>query len=139
VAEERDVSTRAEGDRQRAAGELSSWRTRIDVIDGQLMRLLNSRSACAVEIGRVKRRLGLAVYSPEREAAILERVACENPGPLDATAVRRVFERIIDESRRLERLAAEGAEPSQPPTGSKPPTGGKPPTTGGKQSATDKD
>ena len=109
MAEERDVTASA-GDKERAAGELSSWRARIDVIDGQLMRLLNSRSACAVEIGRVKRRLGLAVYSPEREAAILERVERENPGPLEPTAVRRVFERIIDESRRLERLAAEEKE-----------------------------
>jgi chorismate mutase len=108
VAEERDVTAAAE--KERAQGELSSWRARIDVIDGQLMRLLNSRSACAVEIGRVKRRLGLAVYSPEREAAILERVERENPGPLEPTAVRRVFERIIDESRRLERLAAEEKE-----------------------------
>ena len=93
-----------------ARAELDGWRARIDVIDGQLMGLLNSRSACAVEIGRVKRRLSLPVYSPEREAAILERVERENPGPLDSTAVRRVFERIIDESRRLERLAAEGNE-----------------------------
>ena len=85
---------------------LDEWRRRIDVIDQQLMRLLNSRSACAVEIGKIKRALGLAVYSPEREAWILESVMRENPGPLDATAVRRVFERIIDESRRLERLAA---------------------------------
>ena len=45
------------------------------------MSLLNSRSACAVEIGRIKRRLGLPVYSPEREAWILERVMRENPGP----------------------------------------------------------
>lgn len=105
MAQERDVSGR-----NAAAGDdpaLAAWRARIDVIDGQLMRLLNSRSACAVEIGRVKRRLGLPVYSPEREAAILARVERENPGPLDATALRRVFERIIDESRRLERLAAE--------------------------------
>ena len=109
MAEERDVTAPA-GDKERAEGELSSWRARIDVIDGQLMRLLNSRSACAVEIGRVKRRLGLAVYSPEREAAILERVERENTGPLEPTAVRRVFERIIDESRRLERLAAEEKE-----------------------------
>ena len=108
MAEERDVTAAA--GRDRAEAELASWRTRIDVIDGQLMRLLNSRSACAVEIGRVKRRLGLAVYSPEREAAILERVQRENPGPLEPTAVRRVFERIIDESRRLERLAAEEKE-----------------------------
>ena len=87
--------------------EIEGWRRRIDVIDEQLMRLLNSRSACAVEIGRIKRRLGLPIYSPEREAAVLERVMRENVGPLDPMAVRRVFERIIDEGRRLERLAAE--------------------------------
>ena len=86
---------------------IEDWRHRIDAIDTQLMSLLNSRSACAVEIGRIKRELGLPVYSPEREAFILDRVAAENPGPLDATAVRRVFERIIDESRRLERIACE--------------------------------
>ena len=89
---------------------MEGWRRRIDAIDEQLMRLLNSRSACAVEIGRIKRRLGLPVYSPEREAWILDRVERENPGPLDAVAVRRVFERVIDESRRLERLATEKAE-----------------------------
>jgi chorismate mutase len=87
--------------------DIDGWRLRIDVIDEQLMRLLNSRSACAVEIGRIKRRLGLPIYSPEREAAVLERVMRENTGPLDPMAVRRVFERIIDEGRRLERLAAE--------------------------------
>jgi chorismate mutase len=86
---------------------IEDWRHRIDAIDTQLMSLLNSRSACAVEIGRIKRELGLPVYSPEREAWILDRVARENPGPLDATAVRRVFERVIDESRRLERIASE--------------------------------
>ena len=90
--------------------DIEDWRNRIDAIDDQLMRLLNSRSACAVEIGRIKRALGLPVYSPEREARILERVMRENPGPLDPTAVKRVFERIIDESRRLERIAAEEDE-----------------------------
>jgi chorismate mutase len=96
---------------------IGDWRRRIDALDDQLMKLLNSRSACAVEIGRIKRTLGLPVYSPEREAWILDRVARENPGPLDNTAIRRVFERIIDESRRLERIAAacgthgDGAEP----------------------------
>lgn len=92
---------------------IDEWRRRIDAIDEQLMRLLNSRSACAVEIGKVKRSLGLPVYSPEREAWILERVMRENPGPLDPTAVRRVFERIIDESRRLERLAVDQEENEQ--------------------------
>jgi chorismate mutase len=84
---------------------IEEWRRRIDGIDEQLIRLLNIRSACAVEIGRIKRALGVAIYSPERESAILERVMRENPGPLEPTAVKRVFERIIDEARRLERLA----------------------------------
>ncbi len=74
------------------------------------MKLLNSRSACAVEIGRIKRHIGMAVYQPEREKWILDRAEKNNPGPLDSGAVRRVFERVIDESRRLERLAA-----SEPP------------------------
>jgi chorismate mutase len=103
MAEERPLEGPA-GESER----VDAWRRRIDVIDTQLMGLLNSRSACAVEIGKIKRALGLPIYSPEREAEILARVMHENPGPLDSLAVRRVFERIIDESRRLERLAAEG-------------------------------
>jgi chorismate mutase len=96
-----------------AESAIDGWRRRIDAIDEQLMRLLNSRSACAVEIGKVKRALGLPVYSPEREAWILDRVMRENPGPLDPMAVRRVFERVIDESRRLERLAVD-QDPNEP-------------------------
>ena len=93
---------------ERGSAQVDDYRQRIDQIDDQLMKLLNARSACAVEIGRIKRHIGMAVYQPEREKWILERVARNNPGPLDSGAVRRVFERVIDESRRLERLA--GAE-----------------------------
>jgi chorismate mutase len=101
MADEQDVGPRT------APPEIEGLRRRIDLIDEQLTKLLNSRSACAVEIGRVKRRLGMAVYQPEREAWILDRVEVNNPGPLDSGAVRRVFERVIDEGRRLERLAQE--------------------------------
>jgi chorismate mutase len=104
MADERDLGTRKGSGAPSAVDEL---RRRIDVIDDQLMKLLNSRSACAVEIGRLKRYLGIAVYQPDREAWILERAETNNPGPLDSGAVRRVFERVIDESRRLERLAQE--------------------------------
>ena len=110
MAEKRDLKTAGDAKAPPASpgdGAIDEWRRRIDAIDEQLMRLLNSRSACAVEIGKVKRSLGLPVYSPEREAWILDRVMRENPGPLDPMAVKRVFERIIDESRRLERLAVD--------------------------------
>ncbi len=110
MAEKRDLKAPPPAAASSREAEIEAWRGRIDSIDDQLMRLLNSRSACAVEIGRIKRLLGLAVYSPEREAWILDRLTRENPGPLDAMAVRRVFERIIDESRRLERLGTEVRE-----------------------------
>ena len=100
MADQRDVNAK-----KQAPPEVEGLRRRIDAIDDQLMKLLNSRSACAVEIGRVKRHLGMAVYQPSREGWILDRVTSNNPGPLDGSAVQRVFERIIDESRRLERLA----------------------------------
>jgi chorismate mutase len=105
VAEERDVKPAVP-----MPPEVDPWRERIDAIDDQILGLLNSRSACAVEIGRIKRRVGLPIYSPERERSILGRLAERNPGPLDGLAVKRVFERIIDESRRLERVTAEGED-----------------------------
>ena len=101
----------------RGEAQVDDQRRRIDQIDDQLMKLLNSRSACAVEIGRIKRHIGMAVYQPEREKWILERAEKNNPGPLDSGAVRRVFERVIDESRRLERLAA--SDPPPDPRGAR--------------------
>jgi chorismate mutase len=102
--------------RQRGEAQVADLRRRIDQVDDQLMKLLNSRSACAVEIGRIKRRIGMPVYQPEREKWILDRAERNNPGPLDSGAVRRVFERVIDESRRLERLAGEELERSDSET-----------------------
>jgi len=90
--------------------DIEDWRRMIDEIDAQLVELLNRRSRCAIEIGKLKRAQNLPVYSPEREREVLERVRRLNRGPLDDEALHRLFERIIDESRRLERLAAEHAE-----------------------------
>jgi len=100
MADEHDVGGGVEA-------QVGNLRQRIDQIDDQLMKLLNSRSACAVEVGRIKRRFAMALYQPDREKWILDRVERNNPGPLDSGALRRVFERVIDESRRLERLAGE--------------------------------
>jgi chorismate mutase len=47
----------------------------------------------------------MAVYQPAREAEVLEKVRKANTGPLDDAALMRLFERIIDEARRLERMA----------------------------------
>lgn len=84
---------------------LPDLRNRIDDIDVQLVRLLNVRAQLALEIGRIKHENGVAVYQPAREAEVLAHVRDINNGPLDHGALTRLFERIIDENRRLERLA----------------------------------
>ena len=89
---------------------IEELRNRIDVIDVQLVRLLNVRVACAVEIGQLKRGTSQAVYQPKREAHVLDdvrRSATDLAGPLTAEALVRIFERIIDEARRAERHASQ--------------------------------
>jgi chorismate mutase len=89
--------------------ELENWRKKIDDIDQQLVKLLNERSKCAVEIGHLKKKLKMAAWQPDREAAVLRNIVKSNPGPLDDAAVRRLFERIIDEARSLERHSIESS------------------------------
>jgi chorismate mutase-like protein len=92
--------------------DVDGWRKRIDEVDQELVKLLNERSRCAVEIGHLKKELGMPAWQPEREAEILRNVVKSNHGPLDDAAIRRLFERIIDEARALERHAMEGGSVS---------------------------
>jgi chorismate mutase len=93
-----------------AEAELKRLRDAIDRVDDVLVKLLNQRARYAVEIGEIKGILSLPVYSPEREKDVLHHVETASEGPLDGAAVRRLFERIIDESRRVEREAAQHKE-----------------------------
>jgi chorismate mutase len=86
---------------------IDDWRAKIDEIDQKLVQLLNERSRCAIEIGRLKRDLNMRVYDPEREREIFRRVREENNGPLDNESLQRLFERVIDECRRIERKETE--------------------------------
>ncbi len=83
--------------------EIADWRKLIDEIDSEMLQLLSKRVQYTIHIGDIKAVNGQAVYSPEREAIILERLILENSGPLTEEGVRRIFERIIDESRCIEK------------------------------------
>ncbi len=83
--------------------DLAPWRRRIDALDRIVLVLLNERSECANIIGQIKKKLGMPVYVPSREDEVIRNVFESNPGPLSNEAVRRLFERIIDETRALER------------------------------------
>jgi chorismate mutase len=92
-----------------AEAELKRLRDAIDRVDEVLVKLLNQRAKYAVEIGEIKGHLSLPVYSPGREKEVLHHVESTSVGPLDDAAIRRLFERIIDESRRVERESAQSS------------------------------
>jgi len=83
---------------------LDELRRDIDRVDEVLVRLLNERARCACEVGKLKKELGIDVYQPEREKQVIEHVrSIAVEGPLGPDAIARLFERIIDEARGLER------------------------------------
>ena len=83
-------------------------RQKIDALDRQLLEIFNERANLALEIGKIKKTLDLPVYDPSRESRIFDAMKAANPGPLDDDAIVRLFERVIDESRRLERIRTKG-------------------------------
>jgi chorismate mutase len=84
------------------APELEALRRSIDDLDGRILQLIAERVRVVLAVGEYKRRNNLAVYDPERERRMLDRLCSQAPYPLDAETVRRIFERLIDESRRIE-------------------------------------
>ncbi|MBP2688708.1 MAG: Chorismate mutase [Deltaproteobacteria bacterium] len=91
--------------------DIDELRKRIDLMDDVLLRVFNERARIALEIGHEKKGLGLPVFDPGREKRIFSRMKEDNPGPLDDGAVVRLFERVVDESRRLERIRSQGEGP----------------------------
>lgn len=97
---EKELDTLSEKERKEILGKL---REEIDVIDKEIAALLNKRTLHSVLIGRVKRSLGLPTYSPEREKQISKRISSFAEEPLRAESLLRIYERIIDESRAIQR------------------------------------
>lgn len=87
-----------------ALEDLARCRERIDEIDNRLVDLLNERTAIVEEIGRVKKHLTLAIYEPKREEQVFANITERNRGPLSSEAIKRIFERIIDEMRTVQKM-----------------------------------
>jgi chorismate mutase / prephenate dehydratase len=96
---------------------LNDWRSDIDRIDSEILRLLSRRTEIAIEVGKLKRTSGDPISSPERENLVLARVIAQNSGPLNVHSIQRIFRLIIRETRRAEQNAA--AEPLMSEGGSR--------------------
>jgi chorismate mutase len=92
--------------------DIQEWRSRIDKVDEQLLRLLSVRAQMAIEIGRSKREEGVELHDPVREQEVVRRVLDANPGVLDAEAISRLFREIVNESRRAAEQATKALESS---------------------------
>lgn len=88
--------------------KLAECRTLIDDVDLKLLTLLNERTRIVQEIGEVKQNLTLPIYEPKREEQVFENITSHNQGPLPNDAVKRVFERIIDEMRSIQKQRMQG-------------------------------
>jgi chorismate mutase len=82
--------------------KLADCRRQIDAVDVKIVELLNQRTEIVNEIGRIKREFSLPIYEPKREDQVFANVAGHNPGPLTSEALKRIFERIIDEMRTIQ-------------------------------------
>jgi chorismate mutase-like protein len=87
-----------------ARHKLEEFRVLIDDVDRRIVELLNERTRVVEEIGRVKRQAQLPIYEPKREDQVFANITGFNHGPLSPEAVRGIFERIIDEMRKIQRL-----------------------------------
>lgn len=83
--------------------ELAACRERIDEVDRRLVALFNERTAIVEQIGQLKKGAQLPVYEPRREESVYANVAAANGGPLSTDALQRIFERIMDEMRKIQR------------------------------------
>jgi len=93
--------------REDALKALEEYRVLIDALDLRLLTALNERTRVVEEIGRVKRAGKLPIYEPRREEQVFQNVTSHNGGPLTQDAVKRIFERIIDEMRSIQRIQME--------------------------------
>jgi chorismate mutase len=92
---------------EEALKALEDYRLLIDAVDLRLLGLLNERTRVVEQIGRVKREAKLPIYEPNREDQVFDNVMSHNGGPLGSDAVKRIFERIIDEMRTIQRIRME--------------------------------
>jgi chorismate mutase len=83
--------------------DIADWRKKIDEMDRRLVELLSERARAAVEIGRLKRDTSLPIYEPERERIVFENVQKMNQGPLPGRDLVRIFERIMDVMRNVQK------------------------------------
>jgi chorismate mutase / prephenate dehydratase len=82
---------------------LSEHRKAIDRLDAQIVALLNERTQHVLAIGELKLASGEEIYAPNREVAVLQRIARLNQGPITAESLRAIYREIMSSALSLQR------------------------------------
>ncbi len=81
---------------------LKKLRTKVDKIDSEISALLIERIKLTIEIGEIKKTLNLPAYDAHRERAIENNIRFNGSPEIDK-ALKNIYERIVDESRSIQR------------------------------------
>jgi chorismate mutase/prephenate dehydratase len=81
---------------------LLELRDAIDGVDRQLLELLNQRANLAHEVGELKKVEGSAVFRPEREAAVINKLQTINTGRLLPHSIGHIWREVMSACRSLE-------------------------------------
>jgi chorismate mutase len=87
-------------------GQIQDHRNHIDAIDERILRWVNQRIQVGLQIGQIKFGAGLDVVDDQREREVLRRLRSINNGPLSEEAILRIFQTIIDETRKAQATSA---------------------------------
>lgn len=83
--------------------KLNELRDELDYIDDQIASLILKRLEQSSIIGKIKKEMSVSTYTPVREREILQRIISSVNNDELKIHVKRIFERIIDESRAIQR------------------------------------
>lgn len=84
---------------------LQELRESIDALDTQILSLLNDRAQCAHEVGELKKREGSAVFRPDREAQVINKLQSLNErtnGLLKPHSIGNIWREVMSACRALE-------------------------------------
>ncbi len=83
--------------------DLLELRRKIDELDRKIIDLLNQRARVVVEVDKTKQADGTPIYAPDREQAVLKRIADINEGPLPPRTLQAIYRELMSGSFALEK------------------------------------
>lgn len=87
--------------------DLNTLREKIETLNIEILKLLSERGQITKQIGQEKRKQGTAIYDPEREKEMINKLLDLNGGPFDDNVIKQLFKEIFKASTELQKSDSE--------------------------------